>query len=106
MQRQPVSAPEGCAKGKKRKTREILALPSLLLVGKSGVDSSQAEEPLSMGRNASEDESVAHRCRAIKRLEQPVDSGAVDELQVLEVEHDTPGLGALGFLEFALQGRG
>ena len=94
------------ARRERRSIREILALPSLLVVGKSGVDSSQAEEPLSMGRNASEDESVAHRCRAIKRLEQPVDSGAVDEVQVLEVEHDTPGLGALGFLEFALQGRG
>ena len=67
------------------------------------VESGEAEEPLHVCGNVCEDEHVTVAFRALLRVEQHVDSGAVDEVQGSEIEHETPKQGTLGSVEFARQ---
>jgi hypothetical protein len=67
------------------------------------VEPGEAEEPLRVRGNVCEDEHVTVAFRALLRVEQHVDSGAVDEVQGSEIEHETPKQGTLGSVEFARQ---
>lgn len=61
-----------------------------LLDTEAGGEPGQGEKPLGLSRNVDEDELVAAVFCALLRVDQHVDSGAVDELETTEVDHDSP----------------
>src|SRR5581483_1287352 len=76
------------------------------LVGRgTGIESRQIEQALGLSGDPFQDERVAVRARALLRAHQTAQTGAVDELQLSQIEHDPSGCRRLRPLELTLQDR-
>ena len=84
-------------------TGAVSALDRGLFDVESGVDSGEGEQARGVGGDVCEDELVAVGLGSLLRVDEQVDSGAVDELEPGEIEHDVSWLKVLGVVEFVLQ---